>query len=68
MPGNFDNKIECEPQNERQAKRTPYERVGGGTEKAHAGYQTLDLASTSEYGDKERKGLAPDANYPRRYG
>ncbi|MFT3987183.1 hypothetical protein [Aestuariivirga sp.] len=67
MPGNFDNTIKCEPQNERQAKRTPYERAGSGEEGAHAGYTTLDLASTSPYGDKERKGLAPNANYPRRY-
>lgn len=65
--GNGDLKIEVKPQNDRDTARRKQEPVGSGEAMARAGYQTLDQAETGEYSSKERRGLARDANYPRRY-
>jgi len=65
--GNCDLKIEVEAQNPRKRERTMYEAPSGDREQFAAGYASLDQSSQDEFGKKERRGLAPDANYPRRY-
>lgn len=68
MPSNFDLKTKLEPQNPRKAERLQTGHPGYGDEMAAAGYATLDHASSGDgYGNKERRGLAPDANYAKRY-
>lgn len=64
---NDDLKIEVEPQNDRGSERPFPKSVKDGKDAALAGYTTLDQASHEEYSAKERRGLARDANYPRRY-
>lgn len=64
---NDDLKIEVEPQNDRNTARRFPEPVKGDRASLEAGYTTLQQASTDTYGTKERRGLARDANLPRRY-
>lgn len=64
---NHDLKIEVEPQRAEEKRRMP-EPVRGQRDMLEAGYATLDQAETSgDFIRKERRGLARDANYPRRY-
>lgn len=67
MPGNGDLKIKLDPQNSRKAERRQIDHPSDGVDAGRAGYSVLDRASTDEYSGKERKGLAENANYPRRY-
>lgn len=65
---NDDLKIEVEPQKEKySADRFP-KPVKDGMDAAHAGYTTLDQASTDPYANKERRGTyVRDVTFPRRY-
>lgn len=65
MPGNGDIKVELEPQ--RAEKRTQADRPTSDREFLEAGYRSIDRASTSEFGNKERQGPGRPAHYPRRY-
>jgi hypothetical protein len=65
--GNGDLRIEVDPQNARGTERHMPDRVGYGEAMAKAGYATLDQADTGNYAAKERRGLARDANHPKRY-
>lgn len=62
---NGDNRIKLEPQ--RPQATDMGKAVTGQREQLAAGYHTLDRAPVGDYTHKERKGLAPDANYPRRH-
>lgn len=64
---NDDLKIEVEPQNERGTACRSCEPVKGDRAALEAGYTTLSQASTDPYSSKERRGIARDANYARRY-
>lgn len=65
--GNGDLRIEVEPQNSRGTADRKQEAVKGDVAQLRAGYATLDQADNGEYGNKERRGLARDANWPKRY-
>lgn len=67
MPGNFDLKIEVEPQNPQKRKRDQAEFPTSVKEYAATGFRCLDHASTEPYSNKERRGEAPDANYSKRW-
>lgn len=64
---NDDLKIEVEPQNDRGTARRFCDPVKGDRAMLEAGYSTLDHAPTDTYSSKERRGLARDANFARRY-
>lgn len=65
---NGDLRIELEPQrggdDEDDKPRWPAAKTG--RDQFEAGYATLDQGETGEYSSKERRGLSPDADYPRR--
>jgi hypothetical protein len=62
-----DLKIEVEPQNKRGTECRYCDPVKGDRAAFEAGYTTLSQASTEPYSSKERRGLARDANFARRY-
>lgn len=64
---NDDLKIEVEPQNKRNTDRSFPDPVKGDRASLEAGYTTLEQAPTDPYSKKERRGLARDANFARRY-
>ncbi len=63
---NNDLRIKADFQRAEDKRRMP-EPVKGQRDMLEAGYATLDQADTGEYNKKERRGLARDANYPRRF-
>ncbi|HNX05006.1 MAG TPA: hypothetical protein PKI32_05865 [Opitutales bacterium] len=64
---NDDLKIEVEPQNKRGTDRSFPDKVEGDRASLAAGYTTLSQADTDPYSSKERRGIARDANFARRY-
>jgi hypothetical protein len=67
MPNNGDLKIELEPQNPRKREREHAEFPKTVDAFTHQGFRCLDYASTEPYSNKERKGLSPNANMPKRW-
>ncbi|MEN6302257.1 MAG: hypothetical protein ABFD96_05990 [Armatimonadia bacterium] len=64
---NHDLRIKVDLNGAEEKRRMP-EPVKGQRDMLEAGYATLDQAETSgDFISKERRGLARDANYPRRY-
>jgi hypothetical protein len=64
--GNWDNKIDVEPQTPDPRRQMP---KGGTSPQAYAenGYATLDQADTEQYSSKERRGSTRDANISKRF-
>lgn len=65
--GNGDLKVDAEPNGGRDMSGRSYEPSHGARALLERGYTTLDQASREPYSSKERRGLSPDANFPRRY-